>query len=91
MSHNDDLDELLRALAHKERRQFLTACLVKRQAAGDLAQTSSLALSTVSEHLKVLRKTGLVKLEKDGRFWFYLTDRARLSTAVVALRALTEG
>jgi DNA-binding transcriptional ArsR family regulator len=86
--NSDDLDELLRALAHKERRKFLAACLEERQAAGDLADRSSLSLATVSEHLKVLRKTGLVTLEKDGRFWFYQTDRSRLREAVEALQAL---
>jgi DNA-binding transcriptional ArsR family regulator len=88
---NDELDELLRALAHKERRMFLAACLEERRAAGDLAERSSLSLATVSEHLKVLRKTGLVTLEKDGRFWFYQTDRARLHFAIEALQALDRG
>lgn len=84
----DELDVLLRALAHKERRMFLEACLDKRRAAGDLAERSSLSLATVSEHLKVLRKTGLVTLEKDGCFWFYLTARERLRAVIEALQAL---
>jgi DNA-binding transcriptional ArsR family regulator len=88
---SDALDELLRALAHNERRIFLEACLEERRAAGDLAERSSLSLATVSEHLKVLRKTGLVTLEKDGRFWFYQTDRARLRLAIEALQALDRG
>jgi DNA-binding transcriptional ArsR family regulator len=88
---SNDLDEILRALAHKERRKFLDACLGERRAAGDLAERSNLSLATVSEHLKVLRKTGLVTLEKDGRFWFYQTDRTRLSAAIEALQALEKG
>jgi DNA-binding transcriptional ArsR family regulator len=87
----DDLDEILRALAHKERRMFLQACLKERRAAGDLAERSSLSLATVSEHLKVLRKTGLVTLEKDGRFWLYQTDRPRIRAAIEALQALEKG
>jgi DNA-binding transcriptional ArsR family regulator len=89
--HSDELDELLRALAHRERRMFLGACLEKRRAAGDLAERSSLSLATVSEHLKVLRKTGLVTLEKDGRFWFYQTARERLHAVVEELQALDRG
>ena len=44
------------------------------QAAGELAAASGLAAASVSEHLKVLRKTGLVVLERQGRFRLYRTD-----------------
>ncbi|MDQ1130700.1 helix-turn-helix transcriptional regulator [Microbacterium sp. SORGH_AS_0888] len=72
------LDEVLRALAHPDRRSFLAACLDAEQAAGDLASLSDLAVATVSEHLKVLRKSGLLVLERRGRFWMYRTDAALL-------------
>jgi DNA-binding transcriptional ArsR family regulator len=68
------LDEALRALAHPDRRAFVAACLDHEQAAGDLAQLSDLSLATVSEHLKVLRKSGLLVLDRRGRFWMYRTD-----------------
>jgi DNA-binding transcriptional ArsR family regulator len=68
------LNELLRALAHGERRRILQACLPQPQAAGDLAAASGLAPASVSEHLKVLRKTGLVVLERRGRFRLYRTE-----------------
>jgi DNA-binding transcriptional ArsR family regulator len=87
---SEDLDEVMRALAHRERRMFLTACLHERRPAGELAEQSSLSLATVSEHLKVLRKTGLMTLEKDGRFWYYRTDRVVLYAVIEALRALSE-
>lgn len=64
---------MLRALAHEERRRILQACLGEAQAAGDLAAASGLAPASVSEHLKVLRKTGLVILERQGRFRLYRT------------------
>lgn len=75
------LDELFRALAHGDRRQFLSACSDEAIPAGELAGKSSLALASVSEHLKVLRKTGLLVLEKNGRYRFYRTDK-RLLAAV---------
>jgi DNA-binding transcriptional ArsR family regulator len=65
-------------LAHEERRRILQACLLNAQAAGDLAAASGLAAASVSEHLKVLRKTGLVVLERRGRFRCYRTDPARI-------------
>lgn len=87
----DDLDEVLRALSHKERRRFLDLCAAERRAAGEIADASSLSLATVSEHLKVLRKTGLVILEKEGRFWFYRTDRSRLDAILAELETLRAG
>jgi len=85
-----DLDEVLRALAHPDRRRFVSACMAKARAAGDLAELSALSLATVSEHLKVLRKSGLLVLDKQGRFWFYRTDVAVLERAEAALRGLRD-
>lgn len=85
-----ELDEALRALAHPERRLFVRECLGRECAAGELAEISSLALASVSEHLKVLRKTGLLTLEVRGRFWMYRTDPARLQLALATLQAAFE-
>ena len=79
---------MLRALSHPERRAFVRACRDKARAAGELAELSALSLATVSEHLKVLRKSGLLMLEKRGRFWFYRADRAVLRKAIEALGTL---
>ena len=79
---------MLRALSHPERRAFVVACKDEPKAAGELAELSELSLATVSEHLKVLRKSGLLVLEKRGRFWFYRSDPVVLDRAVAALGAL---
>lgn len=85
------LDEALRALSHGQRRQFVRACLQREHAAGELAELSQLALASVSEHLKVLRKCGLLTLEVRGRFWLYHTDGAVLDQVTAALTAIREG
>jgi DNA-binding transcriptional ArsR family regulator len=79
---------VLRALAHPERRLFVVACKTEARAAGELAELSALSLATVSEHLKVLRKSGLLILEKRGRFWFYRADPDRLAAAAAAIGSL---
>ena len=76
--NEERLDEVIRALAHSDRRRFVKACMGSPRAAGELAQLSSLALASVSEHLKVLRKSGLLVLQKEGRFRMYRTDTALL-------------
>jgi DNA-binding transcriptional ArsR family regulator len=83
-----DFDQVLRALAHPERRHFVLACRDNPRAAGELAELSSLSIATVSEHLKVLRTSGLLVLDKQGRNWFYRTDPAVLSATLKHLRKL---
>lgn len=80
---------MLRALSHPDRRAFIAACRAEARAAGDLAALSELSLATVSEHLKVLRKSGLLLLEKRGRFWFYRTDAAVVERAAKEVAVLT--
>ncbi|GAA4260245.1 hypothetical protein GCM10022255_088150 [Dactylosporangium darangshiense] len=75
-----DVDELLRALGHPARREILRRCGSAPQAAGALADALGLAPASTSEHLKVLRKTGLLILEKQGTFRWYRTDPAQLTT-----------
>lgn len=84
------LDEALRALAHPDRRLFVRSCQNEARAAGDLAALSDLSLATVSEHLKVLRKSGLLILTKQGRFWFYHTDTRVLRAVADAVAQLEE-
>jgi len=81
---------VLRALAHPDRRRFVIACRGEARAAGDLAELSQLSLATVSEHLKVLRKSGLLILDKRGRFWFYTTDLGVVRRAEAEIRDLTD-
>ncbi|MBN9362406.1 MULTISPECIES: metalloregulator ArsR/SmtB family transcription factor [unclassified Devosia] len=81
---------MLRALSHPDRRAFVAACKDEAKAAGDLAARSELSLATVSEHLKVLRKSGLLVLEKRGRFWFYRTDVAVVEQAAKEVAKLTQ-
>ena len=85
---DDELDELLRALAHPTRRWIVRRCHGDWVAAGDLVSESDLAAATVSEHLKVLRKTGLVELRAEGTWRRYRTVAERLTGVVLDLDRL---
>lgn len=82
------LDERLRALAHPVRRQLVAACRDAPQPAGALVALTGLAPASVSEHLKVLRKCGLLVLEVRGRSWIYATDRDAVAATASALEEL---
>lgn len=85
--HEPGLDELLRALAHSDRRLFLRSCRDGPLSAGELVALSSLTAATVSEHLKVLRKTGLLVADRDGKKWLYRTDPDAVERVMVWTRA----
>jgi DNA-binding transcriptional ArsR family regulator len=83
----DAFDERLRALAHPVRRDLFAACVTEAQPAGALVERTGLAAASVSEHLKVLRKTGLLVLESRGRFRLYTADPEIVREVAVALTA----
>lgn len=85
------LDEVLRALAHPVRRALLRACMARARPAMELAEAVGEPAATVSEHLKVLRKTRLVELEVRGRFRIYRASPDVLAAAGDALGELASG
>jgi DNA-binding transcriptional ArsR family regulator len=87
---DEQLDELLRALSHTDRRRFVQLCNAQAVPAGELAERSQLALASVTEHLKVLRKSGLLDLERDGRFQLYRTNQKLLAAVLATLAKLEE-
>lgn len=74
-----DLDELLRAVASEHRRSILRYVWPRELGAGELADRLGLAPASVSEHLKVLRKTGLVTMRVDGTYRQYRARPERLA------------
>jgi DNA-binding transcriptional ArsR family regulator len=86
---SEPLDELLRALAHPARRQILAVAAAAPVSAGTLARTLGLANATTSEHLRVLRKTGLVTMTVQGTWRLYRTDHARVAQAEALLADFT--
>ncbi len=79
-----EFDDLLRALANPHRRRIVQVCLSAARSAGELAELLDLAPASASEHLKVLRKHGLVDVTINGTFRIYRTRRQ----AVLRLRRL---
>jgi DNA-binding transcriptional ArsR family regulator len=59
------------ALANPTRRDVLDLLLDGPRTVADIAAHFDMARPSVSEHLKVLRDSGLVSETKDGRFRYY--------------------
>lgn len=65
------LDEVFGALANPTRRDILDALLDGECTAGELAGKFDMARPSVSEHLRLLRASGLVEERQEGRHRFY--------------------
>jgi DNA-binding transcriptional ArsR family regulator len=63
--------DLLKALANRHRLMIVCQLIDGERAVGDLAQALKLRNSTVSQHLALLRKEGLVGTRRDGQTVFY--------------------
>jgi ArsR family transcriptional regulator len=76
----DDLGELCKALGHPARVRLVRILLDKGECiSGDLAEEFSLAQSTVSEHLRILKDAGLIKGTIDGPRRCYCVNEERLN------------
>jgi DNA-binding transcriptional ArsR family regulator len=87
MADTEDLDELLRAMASAHRRAILQHVWASERGAGEMADRLGLAPASVSEHLKVLRKIGLVTMRVDGTYRLY---QARPERIVELVRLLAQ-
>ena len=80
----------LKALADEKRLEILTMLLNSDLCVGALANHLSISKPAVSQHLRILRKAGLVRGEKRGYWTHYMVDRqalARIATELTELSA----
>ena len=86
---NEQLATLAKALGHPARVAILRALLEKdRCMAGELAEELPLAASTVSQHLKLLKASGLIKGEVEGPRRCYCVDHSVLDQLKVLVERL---
>ncbi len=67
----DQASELLRALGNRHRLLMLCQLTEGERSVGDLAAFLKLRDSTVSQHLSLLRRDGLVRARRDGQTIWY--------------------
>jgi DNA-binding transcriptional ArsR family regulator len=75
----DRASELLKALANRHRLLIVCQLIDGERSVGDLAEFLGLRDSTVSQHLALLRKDGLVSARRDAQTIYYsiASDPAR--------------
>ena len=73
------VDDTLRALAHPARRAMLELVWDAERSSSELAEAVELTRPAASQHLKVLRDAGLVRVRVDGNQRLYRVDAGRLA------------
>jgi ArsR family transcriptional regulator, arsenate/arsenite/antimonite-responsive transcriptional repressor len=83
----EDLAEIAAALGEPHRLRLLGMLVHGEQCLCDLTDRIELVSSTVSNHMAILKRVGLVEARKEGRWMhFRLTDMKATTPAATALR-----
>lgn len=70
--------DVFNAVAEPRRRAILTYLAVGERTVGEVVDRLELGQPSVSKHLRVLRKVGLVDVRRDGRHVLYRTNASGL-------------
>jgi DNA-binding transcriptional ArsR family regulator len=81
------MEDALRAIANPRRRAMLELVWDGERTAGEIARRSGLSAPAASQHLKVLREAGLVRVRVDSNRRLYRAEPARLAELRGALEA----
>ena len=83
------LKNLCRAFGNPQRVQ-LVACLAHEATVSELLEKCELSQSALSQHLAVLRATGLVQSRESGRHVYYQATSREYTKLAQAVLALTK-
>lgn len=83
-----ELTELLRSLADDNRVRIVLALRGQSMCVCQIVELVQMATSTVSEHLLILKKAGVVTARKEGRWVYYRLADGPASAAVRDTTAL---
>jgi DNA-binding transcriptional ArsR family regulator len=81
----DAASELLKALANRHRLLILCQLIERERSVGELAAFLGIRDSTVSQHLALLRRDGLVAPRRDGQTIWYAISSAPARAVVETL------
>lgn len=88
--HDNELNQLFRALGDTTRRDILRRTLVGEASVSDLAEDYSMSFAAVQKHVAVLERAGLVTKATRGRERFVRAAPHRLARVRQCLEALEE-
>jgi DNA-binding transcriptional ArsR family regulator len=78
----------LSVVSESNRQEILRLVWTSERSAGDIAGRFDTTFGAVSQHLRVLRKAGLVSVRKEGRMRYYRAERGALGELGSYLEAM---
>jgi DNA-binding transcriptional ArsR family regulator len=89
LSANDTHVEAFKALAHLSRLQifFVLVKAGSEMSVGEIQEAVEIPGPTLSHHLDLLRRAGLIESRKEERYIYYSVQRERVTTLVRLLTA----
>ena len=83
-----EVADVCRMLADSTRVQMLVNLVSGAQSVGMLCETLDLSQPTASHHLALLRMTGLVQRQRQGKQMFYSLNKKRLAAVAKLVSSL---
>ena len=81
--------DLFQALAEPRRREILSLVWSREREAGEIHRSDgTVTFGAVSQHLRVLREAGAVRVRPDGRRRLYRADRAAVRRLLARLERM---
>lgn len=72
--------ECLRTVAHPHRLRMIQMMLAGRYTVGELAEACGIPSHMASEHLRLMKRCGLLSSERDGRRTYYQVSEPHLAS-----------
>ena len=79
-----------KAIGDERRRKILTILGKGSVTAGDIANKFKISQPTISNHLKILRESGLIKEKKVAQNRIYSLNQVRLKKVIASLNEIIE-
>lgn len=82
------LQTTMKALSDPVRREILSLLKKGRLSAGEIAEHFEITAAAISRHLSVLKDSGLIYDEREGKFIFYALNTSVLEEVLLWISAL---
>ncbi len=89
--NENDLSDMLKAIAHPVRLRILRALAGAERNVGQIDNAANVGQPALSQQLAVLRKAGIVATRKDAKLVFYRIEEDRILAVSKDLAALIAG
>ena len=82
------MQNTLKALSDKTRRDILTLLKENRKSAGEISEAFPVSGAAISRHLSVLKEADLIRDEREGKYIYYQLNASVLEEIMLWIKQL---